>query len=483
MKSYGHLLPTLLVVLAALFLASLVPLTTAVGQEGGQLAGASLAATSISNADAALSTTFSYQGNLKKSGQPVTANCSFQFSLWDAATGDAAQGATQNINNVQVQAGAFSVQVDFGNQFTGDARWLQTAVQCAGEGGYTTLSPRQPLNAAPYAIGLRPGAVVEGETAPFTGVVTGRTSSPDGFGIHGDSAEGFGVAGTGGVGIYGSGAKDGIGVFGTSENGNGVYASSTNGAALSADSTNSFGVLARSVGSSGLVGIAEAEFNAGVYGEHRGTGGYGVHGSANDGAGVWGESLNWIGVYGSSNASSGVAAVQGETTGVDAVGVKGRASNSGSVGVWGASERGTGVYGHTTGDGARGVWGEATKPNSVGVFGVADNDLSIGVYGHSANNTGVYGRTATGNAVWGEATGTGFAMRADGHAAQNVGGGGWVKAMAYIDRDDNVVRCYNSQLPANQATVPPCDIHVATTAPDVRQVDFGFYVLRSQPFH
>ena len=45
------------------------------------------------------------------------------------------------------------MQLDFGsNAFGGDARWLQIAVQCSGDTGFTTLSPRQPLTPAPYAL-------------------------------------------------------------------------------------------------------------------------------------------------------------------------------------------------------------------------------------------------------------------------------------------------------------------------------------------
>jgi hypothetical protein len=53
-----------------------------------------------------------------------------------------------------VSNGLFAVRLDFGSGiFTGEARWLQTAVRCpAGSGTYTTLAPRQMLAPVPYAM-------------------------------------------------------------------------------------------------------------------------------------------------------------------------------------------------------------------------------------------------------------------------------------------------------------------------------------------
>jgi hypothetical protein len=107
-----------------------------------------------------IGTAFTYQGQLLSSGAPVSGTCDFQFSLWDAVgsgtppTGGNQVGSTQSAPSIPVSNGLFAVQLDFGSGiFTGEARWLQTAVRCpAGSGTYTTLAPRQALNPVPYAL-------------------------------------------------------------------------------------------------------------------------------------------------------------------------------------------------------------------------------------------------------------------------------------------------------------------------------------------
>jgi hypothetical protein len=52
-----------------------------------------------------------------------------------------------------VSEGGFTVQLDFGGAFNGDKRFLEIAVRSpAGGGTFTTMTPRQELTAAPYAL-------------------------------------------------------------------------------------------------------------------------------------------------------------------------------------------------------------------------------------------------------------------------------------------------------------------------------------------
>src|SRR5438046_1127342 len=81
---------------------------------------------------AQLGTSFTYQGQLRRSGAAYTGTCNFIFSLWDAASAGTEQGETQIINGVNVVNGLFTVVLDFGDLFTGEARWLGTRLSCTG---------------------------------------------------------------------------------------------------------------------------------------------------------------------------------------------------------------------------------------------------------------------------------------------------------------------------------------------------------------
>src|SRR5204862_7195730 len=112
---------------------------------------------------AATGSAFTYQGRLTSGGNVTNGNYDLNFSLWDGSSGGAQVGSTVSMANQSVTNGLFTVSLDFGaSAFQGSARWLQMAVRQSGGGAYTTLTPRQPLTAAPYATSLMPGAVVTG---------------------------------------------------------------------------------------------------------------------------------------------------------------------------------------------------------------------------------------------------------------------------------------------------------------------------------
>jgi hypothetical protein len=101
---------------------------------------------------AAQSTSFSYQGSLESSGNPASGNHDFEFALFDVPAGGTQLGSVFSLNNVAVTNGIFSVQLDFGNQFSGANRFLEIRVKPAGQPAFTTLTPRQPIDSSPYAI-------------------------------------------------------------------------------------------------------------------------------------------------------------------------------------------------------------------------------------------------------------------------------------------------------------------------------------------
>jgi hypothetical protein len=162
---------------------------------------------------------FTYQGRLEDSnGSPITATCDFTFSLWDSLSATTGKiGNDSVVSDVSVVEGYFTAPVggsEFGYAaFTGAARWLQVAVKCGSDSSYTTLSPRQAVTAAPYALSLRPGAEIH-NTATSGGDTTALT-------LRSDNGAGLTVnAETTGVEAY---TQSNFGVYGFSSNGTGIY--------------------------------------------------------------------------------------------------------------------------------------------------------------------------------------------------------------------------------------------------------------------
>lgn len=110
-----------------------------------------------------LGTHLTYQGQLKGAGMPDIGTADFRLALFDAETDGSQVGSTLNKSNVAIVGGLFTISLDFGaGAFSGDARWIEVAVRSpSGAGGFTTLTPRQPLTATPYALHVR-GLTVDG---------------------------------------------------------------------------------------------------------------------------------------------------------------------------------------------------------------------------------------------------------------------------------------------------------------------------------
>ena len=205
-----------------------------------------------------LGTAFTYQGQLKETGTPLNGTADFQFRLWDALSGGNQVGATVPVSAVNVTAGLFTVTLDFGAAaFNGDARWLGIAVRApAGGGSFTTLSPRQPSTAAPYALfSAAPWASSGGNINYMNGNVGIGTATPTvPLAVQGSSSNG-GVI----TGLQSGGSSAGAGVQGVTA----VAAPGVLGQALVA---NGQGVL-------GWTNVAAA---CGVYGYHGAASGTGI---------------------------------------------------------------------------------------------------------------------------------------------------------------------------------------------------------------
>jgi hypothetical protein len=351
------------------------------------------------NAGTPLGSKFTYQGQLKQHGNPFGGTCSMQFSLWDASGGGSQLGSTQTINSVQVNGGSFTVVLDFGSQFDGSERWLQTAVKCGADAAYTTLSPRSTLTPVPYALSLRPGALIDnqstgsrasiatsfsglihglrGETGAGAGVVgiardttgatygiLGNAHSPDGYAV-------WGYATNGGAGVRGVAIGGGRAVWGSSDTGAGVMGTSQTWHAVDGRGQEQVGVYGESQSFDGVWGVANAGGKAGVVGQGKGSSGVGVLGNStstaagSNGAGVRGVGVGSNqGVYGSAEGSVGVKGTSQTWHGVD-----GRSQDQ--VGVYGESQYFDGTWGVANSTGKAGVVGIARGANGIGVLGQA----------------------------------------------------------------------------------------------------------------
>jgi hypothetical protein len=143
---------------------------------------------------AALGTAFTYQGRLDDGGSAANGTYDFEFKLYDAASGGSQLGSTITKGDVTVTDGLFTVELGFGSGvFTGDARWLEIGVRAGSStGAYATLTPRQALTPAPYALAL-PGLWTEpNSTSP--NVIGGYGSNVVTNGVVGATISGGGIA-------------------------------------------------------------------------------------------------------------------------------------------------------------------------------------------------------------------------------------------------------------------------------------------------
>jgi hypothetical protein len=420
---------------------------------------------------------FTYQGQLKDSaGNPINDNCDFLFKLYDAEAGGAQVGPNQEKTAVSVEGGYFKVVLDFsGSAFLGEARWLEVGVRCpAGGGVYTTLSPRQALTPAPYALDAdlldgqhgsaysSAGHTHWGQT--WTGSGTGLTLSGGTTGISGSGST-YGVYGTSGSTTGAAGYFSNISGSGAWGRGWGVRSFTGSGVPDDLHPGGSFYPAAGEfAGPNGVIGAASSDAidGYGVIGISAGMGGRGVYGYASDANeanyGVYGlsNSIAGTGVMGTVDATSGdTFGVRGLSSSVDGTGVYGRvnASTGANYGVYGlsSSTSGTGVYGHT----------DATSGTTYGVFGLSDSSTGIGVYGYTSATTGSahgvvgYTLSVTGSGLYGHAdnndgtTTAGAYGRSDsgdgfGVAGHNYFNGVGVGAWSY---QGNLIEAYSGDYP------------------------------------
>jgi hypothetical protein len=225
-----------------------------------------------------VSSTFSYQGVLKEDGQPVTGNREMIFRLYSNDTCTQTVGSPMTYT-VPVNDGLFNVSLLVDRlDFSGQALWLETEVDGTSVGCQT-------IQAVPYALSLRPGAIISGtvpySSDPYGGAVVkllndnGRglyvETSSNGYGAYINQrggADALRVHGEGGDGIHITAADDGIIANGGSTNSgnwggsfygwNGLYTRAYTGTGVHGESDSATGYAGVFRNNGGGVDIAAA---------------------------------------------------------------------------------------------------------------------------------------------------------------------------------------------------------------------------------
>jgi len=128
---------------------------------------AAILVSALTTVISAQTSAFTYQGRFTDGGTAANGTYEMQFKLFDGSSTQI--GSTVTNAAVVVSDGVFTVQLDYGSAaFSGADRFLEIGVRPAGSGNsFTTLSPRQQLTSAVYAI--RAGSTATADNATQLG--------------------------------------------------------------------------------------------------------------------------------------------------------------------------------------------------------------------------------------------------------------------------------------------------------------------------
>lgn len=114
----------------------------------------------------AQTTEFTFKGQMPLLDFPQNGIYDFEFRLFNSEAGGTQMGVVVR-NGIQIQNGSFSADLDFGAQFDGGPRWVQTGVALGiRTADYTNLGARREIKSVPYAIrSLTSGSTAVADTA------------------------------------------------------------------------------------------------------------------------------------------------------------------------------------------------------------------------------------------------------------------------------------------------------------------------------
>lgn len=284
---------------------------------------------------AGVASAITYQGRLTNpGGVGINGTVPMRFVVYDADVGGSALWDSGDID-VQVEGGLFEVNLGVDQaDFNGQALWLNINID--GE----TLSPRQEIVPAAYALSLRPGADIVGESIAEDDAILAGYAPATGSALYADAA--------GGAGMY-SQSQANYAVWGASTNSWGGYFTSENGYAIRANTKGS------------------DHYDHGAYITSQG------------GYAVYAQSANNMAIRGEAGDISGISVPLGT------VGVAGIGQNRG---VYGASESGSGIYGTSK----KNYGGYFYSEEHRGIYSSSPSGLYAGYFTNrgGASQAGVY---------------------------------------------------------------------------------------------
>jgi hypothetical protein len=127
-----------------------------------------------------MGTAFTYQGRLIDANYPAEGTYGLQFKLFDSPSDGNQIDGDVNKPDVDVIDGYFTVELDFGSVFDGNAVWLDIGIRPGDlndPNTYDTLSPRQQVTPTPYALHARWVLVDEIGDNAFVGESAGHSNT------------------------------------------------------------------------------------------------------------------------------------------------------------------------------------------------------------------------------------------------------------------------------------------------------------------
>ncbi|HRZ78279.1 MAG TPA: hypothetical protein P5248_12970, partial [Bacteroidales bacterium] len=315
-----------------------------------------------------------YQGVLTdSSGSPLNGNYQMTFRLYEVVSGGSPLGTSGPVS-VTVTNGLFTSPVTFDSQYyDGRALWIGIAV-----GSDSEMTPRQELRPVPYAMSLRPGALINGTGLNY--ILKVDNSGGTGSGVWANTSSGVAIRGESAqsAGIYGKGKLGGF--FTTNQGGtSSAWAGLAPGVDIQTTfpfnpalrvmtrGNDSYGVYSQTTGLRSVGIMGESDQDVGVYGKGT-TGGYFT--TNREGIGVHSvTSYDYSpGIQSSTHGRSSIG-IAIETTGLSSRGLDVRTYNAG----------GLGIYSETKGEGSAGLLVRTLNKTSRGIYSETNGESSTGI--------------------------------------------------------------------------------------------------------